>query len=41
MNRISNMIYELPKMLAGDELRRALEEIPYYDESVRSENDAL
>ena len=41
MNRISNMIYELPKMMAGDELRRALEEIPYYNESVRSENDAL
>lgn len=41
MNEISNMIYELPKMKAGEELKSALEIIPHYDESVRMENDAL
>jgi hypothetical protein len=35
------MIYELPKMKAGDELKSALEVIPHYDESIRLENDAL
>ena len=41
MNEISNLIYELPKMKAGEELKSALENIPHYDESVRVENDAL
>ena len=41
MNRINDMIYELPKMKAGDELKSALENIPHYDESIRMENDAL
>ncbi len=41
MNEIGNIIYELPKMKAGDELKSALENIPHYDESIRMENDAL
>lgn len=41
MNGINDMIYELPKMKAGEELKFALENIPHYDDSVRMENDAL
>ncbi|RXE59638.1 TniB family NTP-binding protein [Acetivibrio mesophilus] len=41
MNDISNLIYELPKMKAGEELKSALEYIPHYDENIRMENDAM
>lgn len=40
MNRNSAIINNIPKMLAGEELKAALANIPYYDENIRFENDA-
>lgn len=41
MNRVNGAIYELPKMKAGKDLVSAMEEMPFYNESIRNESAAV
>ena len=41
MNNSNDMICQLPKMKAGEELRNALKDIPVYDDEIRAENEAI
>lgn len=41
MDKINEIVYLLPPMLTGTELTSALTVLPDYDESIRSECDAV
>ncbi|MBQ4263952.1 MAG: hypothetical protein IJB85_00360 [Clostridia bacterium] len=41
MDKINEIVYSLPPMLTGTELTSALTVLPDYDESIRSECDAV